>query len=238
MNKLKNLKNWEKGLLAVLGIVIIIAIGMGVGKLTSKSNNPQVTVEAFKNLIEKDYSISNFKEDITDINMNMEISEGVSKDELNTISKSIFNKAKEEGWIQKNIKLNIFTGKATDEFDFYTDELFGTISIDTEKETASIGEFVDIPAVNKANPENMVEGKNELVTNDNGKVVISLDMNVDNSEANVMSQSLAYTNIVRTLNKDVKTIELKINPNAEKSFETHTNFDKIIKSVDVIKLSE
>ena len=237
MKKLKDLKTWQIVLLGVVAIALIGLLGTGVGKLISKSSMPEVSQAQFEKLIDTAYSVSDFKKDGADVTMNVKM-DTVSETDLEDLAKNIFDKAKSNGWVQEKIELNVFTGEPTNDFEFYTDGLYATIVIDNEKQTASIGTFVDVPAVKKASAEKMTEVKNELVTNNDGKVVISLDMTVDNSEATVMEQSLAYTDVVRTLNKGIKSIELKINPNSEKSYETHTDFDNIVKSVDKIKLVE
>lgn len=237
MNKLKSLKNWQKGLLVVLGIVLVGLIGLGVGKLVSTTATPEVAQAEFENLIESTYTVSDFAEDGVEAKMNIKM-DSIGEDDLKTLAQNIFDKAKKSKWTQERIYLNVFTTDPKSDFNFYTDGLYGTILIDTEKQSASIGKFVDVPAVKKANTEKMLEAKNELVTNNEGKVVISLDMAIDNSEAIVMEQSLAYTDVVRTINKGIESIQLNINPNADKSFETHTDFDKVIKSVDKIKLAE
>lgn len=237
MKKLKDLKTWQKISLGVVVVALVGLLGTAVGKLVSKSSMPEVAQEQFEKLIDTEYTVSDFKEDGTDVTMNIKM-DSIGETDLEDLAKNIFEKAKSSGWVQEKIELNVFTGEATNDFEFYTDGLYATIVIDNEKQTASIGQFVDVPAVKKATIEKMAETKNELVTNNDGKVVISLDMTVDNSEATVMEQSLAYTDVVRTLNKGITSIELKINPNAEKSYETHTDFDNIVKSVDKIKLAE
>lgn len=237
MEKFKKLKTWQKGLLALVVIAFIGLLGTAVGKLVSKSSMPEVSQAEFEKLIDTEYTVSDFKEDGADVTMNVKM-DSIGETDLEDLTKNIFDKVKSNDWVQEKIKLNVFTGEPTNDFEFYTDGLYATIVIDKEKQTASIGEFVDIPAVKKANPENMVEVKNELVTNNEGKVVISLDMTVENAEATIMEQSLAYTDVIRTLNKGISSVELKINPNADKSYETHTDFDKIVKSVDKIKLAE
>lgn len=237
MEKFKNLKNWQKGLIALLVISLVGLLGTVVGKIASKSVTPEVSQKEFEQLIDSSYSVVDFKDDGTDVAMNIKM-DSVGDTDLENLAKSIFEKSKASGWAQEKVELNVFTGEPTNDFEFYTDGLYATIVVDKEKQTASIGKFVDVPAVKKANAEKMAEVKNELVTNNNGKVTISLDMTADNSEATIMEQSLAYTDVVRTLNKGITSIQLKINPNADKSYETHTDFNKIVKSIDKVKLAE
>lgn len=235
---MKNLKNWQKGLIATFVLAVIIVGGVFAGKYVASVKNPNVTVERFADLISKDYSISDFKEDAENISMNIKM-DSVEEKDLEALSDAIYEKCVKSGWTQTKVNLNIFTGEPT-KFDFYAEGLTATIDIDLEKNKSNIGSFTDIPSTKKATMEELNTISNEIVENADGNIVISLDMKLeeDSNEASVMSQSLAYTTMVKQLNKDVNEVTLKINQNEDKSYQTNTGFDKLVKTVTKYKLEK
>lgn len=239
MNKFNELSKYKKLGLITLLLVLLLIVGFVVGKLNNKQTGEIIlNKEDFAGLIKNDYTV----ESINDLNKELEINikGDLDKNNVKELALLLNKKNLGSGWEKEKITVNIF-GSYSNSFEkteFYQIGLIYRLVIDTEKANAGISEYVTVPAVEKT--DNLVEySKGDIIDNE-GHLIISLNMDVskdDDDLTEVVQQAKTFTIFFRETNKDkdIKSIELRINPNdSEKKYNFHTEYENVLEVIDVL----
>lgn len=240
--KLKDLSKGQKVGMIGASIALLGALGFGVGALMVQEtvNEPiAITSDNLSQLVETEYTISNLTMD--GATLNFAVTGDLSKDDVATLAKNLKEKAELSGWEKETMKVDVFATGSTDtetEGEFYVDGLMYTATIDSEKNIVDLSSYESVPQVEKTDV--LVDYSNGSLSSKDGHVVVSLDMDLPEDEESILDvaqQAKTFSILFRDVNsdKDIDSVELKLNPNDEtKKFGYHTDYETILVVTDVI----
>lgn len=243
MEKFKNLSKSKKAGVFAIGLAVLVVLGMVVGTLMGdKTKDVVLSKENLTGLVDKAYTVETLNQSNDGKQLELTIKGDLEKSDLENLIKSLNEKNKLSGWNKEQIAINVFANDAekTEKTDFYVEGLINRVFLNVEKSKADISTYTNVPAVEKT--DTLVEySKGDLKAND-GNLVLSLDMALSKDEdnvADVVQQLKTFSILFRETNsdKDIKSIELNVNPNDnERKYNFNTNFENIVEVIDVLPL--
>ena len=241
--KIKDLSKGQKAGIIGASIVLIGALGLGIGTLMGGeevTNQPVViSEENLAQLVETQYEISNL--DDVDSTLKFAVSGDLTKEDVETLAKNLQEKAELSGWEKETMTVDVFATGATDtdtDGKFYVEGLMYTATINTEKNIIDLSSYESVPKVEKT--DSLVDYSNGSVSSKDGQLVVSLDMDLPEDEESILEvaqQAKTFSILFRDSNsdKDIDSVELKLNPNDDtKKFGYHTDYETILVVTDVI----
>lgn len=238
-----DLSNWKKIFIIILITMLLGIAGVLLGSLlNNNSNKIIINKDNLLNLIKAEYSVENIKESENEKTLEFAIKGSLEKTDLEELSKNLNEKNIKSGWGKEQIIVNIFNleSPTTEKKEFYMENLLNRIVIDSEKAEANISEYVNVPSVEKT--DILVDYSKATIENNNGNLILSMDMDVSKNEddlVDVVQQAKTFTIFFRESNKDkdIKSIELRLNPNdAQKKYNFHTEYENILEVIEVLSL--
>jgi len=240
--KIKDLSKGQKAGIIGASIVLIGALGFGIGAFMIKENaNKTVIINptTLSQLVETDYEISNLTTD--GATLNFAVTGDLTKEDVTTLAKNLKEKAELSGWEKETMKVDVFATGATDtktDGEFYVEGLMYTATINTEKNIVDLSSYESVPKVEKT--DSLVDYSNGSVSSKDGHLVVSLDMDLPEDEESILEvaqQAKTFSILFRDSNSDknIDSVELKLNPNDDtKKFGYHTDYETILVVTDVI----
>lgn len=243
MEKFNNLSKGKKAGVIAGVLALLIVLGVGIGTLMGgKTKGVVLSKDNLANLVETEYTVETLNQSKDGKELEVNIKGDLQKKDLEHLAKALNEKNKASGWNKEEITVNIFgsASETVDKTDFFVDGLLYTVVLNAEKSNADLSEYVSVPAVEKT--DTLVEYSKGNLTAKDGNLVLSLDMDLSKNSENltdVVQQAKTFAILFRETNKDkeIKSIELKLNPNDnEKKYNFHTEFENVLEVIDVLPL--
>jgi hypothetical protein len=204
-----------------IGIVIISAI---ISKIFLFKNTKEITKDNFLSLIEKNYSIIDFKQ--TDRNGELIISGELNKEDVLALGKEISKKINLD-----MINILVFKDKATEiENGFYVDGLTNEVTIRNKSKSIKISEFINDSLDPSIKDITIEDGQYKYVKNING--IVYIDIASNNITENRVNEELYL--LAKTINSSNKGLKNVIITSKVKN----TTYEVSLNNPDISKITE
>lgn len=217
MKNIKNNKPLKYSLIGGLFLALLI-VGFFIGKSLKPEDIPTISQEDIANLIETDYEVE--KVENTENKGYIAIKGDLEREEVKELAIAVNDKIniQNEGVNQVEvIEVEIYATSAPSiEENKDKEGLTDTIVIESEKKQATIENELDVANVEKMPMSPYDEG---IVEVDGNTAYINFNMNFKvMEEATVAGELLSFIDLFKSLNEDIKEVDLKVNINKDKGF--------------------